>query len=220
MRDDSSNRIGVLTEGTALIVIDVQKGFDEAYWGERNNPGAEQNIARLLDAWRRHGWPVYFIQHQSKNPQSPLRPNYVGSELKDVVRPQPGESVLQKTENSAFIGTDLEERLRSGGQGAIVVTGLITDHCVSTTARMAANLGFDTIVVSDATATFDRYSPITSRHFTAEEIHEAELTSLNREFARIADTDTVVRALESAPNRGEAEPAAMGALYTSPSARR
>src|SRR5215218_6970082 len=94
-----------LPEGTALIVIDVQKGFDEPHWGERNNPEAEQNIARLLAAWRQNGRAIYFIQHQSKSPQSPLRPDYVGSEIKDVVAPQSSEPVLRKSENSAFIGT-------------------------------------------------------------------------------------------------------------------
>ncbi|MGA7730479.1 MAG: cysteine hydrolase family protein [Chloroflexia bacterium] len=197
MRYDSSKSVVVLSESTALVVIDVQKGLDEPYWGERNNPEAEQNMARLLDAWRRRGMPIYYIQHQSKNPNSPLRPNYVGNEIKDIVRPRAGEPVLQKNENSAFIGTDLEERLRAGNQNTVVLTGLTTDHCVSSTARMAANLGFDTIVVSDATATNERYSPITSRHFTAEEMHEAELTSLSGEFARIAETETVLRALGS-----------------------
>ncbi len=198
MSSDNSRSVVVLPEGTALIVIDVQKGLDEQqYWGERNNPEAEQNMSRLLDAWRRRGWAIYHLQHQSKNPNSPLRPNYVGNEIKDIVRPQPGEPVLQKTENSAFIGTDLEERLRAGNQSSVALIGLTTDHCVSSTARMAANLGFDTIVVSDATATFERDSPITSRHFTAEEIHEAELTSLNGEFARIAETEALLRALVS-----------------------
>ena len=62
---------------------------------------------------------------------------------------------------------------------------------------MAANLGFDTIVVSDATATFDRRSPLTSRYFTGEEIHEAELTSLNGEFARVVSTEAILSALDS-----------------------
>ncbi len=198
MMDDSSNSEVVLPDGTALIVIDVQKGLDEQdYWGERNNPGAEQNMARLLDAWRQRGWAIYHIQHQSKNPKSPLRPNYEGNQIKDSVKPQPGEPVLQKKENSAFIGTDLEERLRAANQGTVVLTGLTTDHCISSTARMAANLGFSTIVVSDATATFERHSPLTSRHFTGDEIHEVELTSLSGEFATIAETEALLRAITS-----------------------
>jgi nicotinamidase-related amidase len=202
MDNRDSTKDVVLPEDTALIVIDVQKGLDEPYWGVRNNPEAEENMARLLEAWRRHGQPIYYIQHRSKNPKSPLRPDYSGNEIKDIVKPQPGEPVLHKTENSAFIGTDLEARLRANGQSTVVLTGLTTDHCVSTTARMAANLGFDTIVVSDATATFDRYSPLTSRHFTGEEIHEAELTSLNGEFARVVGTGTLLDAIEGAAGKG------------------
>jgi nicotinamidase-related amidase len=118
----------------------------------------------------------------------------VGSEIKDIVAPVPGETILRKSENSAFIGTDLEERLRAANQSTVVVTGLTTDHCVSTTARMAANLGFNTIVVSDATATHDRHSPLSSRHYTADEVHEAELTSLSGEFATIVPTDTLLSA--------------------------
>ncbi len=198
MSYDGASGEMVLPEGTPLIVIDVQKGLDEPYWGERNNPGAEQNMARLLDAWRQHGWAIYYIQHHSKNPKSPLRPDYVGNEIKEIVQPQPGETIIQKRENSAFVGTDLEERLRAANQGTVVLTGLTTDHCVSTTARMAANLGFRTIVVSDATATFDRHSPITSRHFTADEMHETALTSLSEEFARIAETEALLQAIKSA----------------------
>jgi nicotinamidase-related amidase len=197
MSSDSAKSTLVLPESTALIIVDVQEGFDEPYWGERNNPDAEQHISTLLDAWRRHGWSTYHIKHCSKNPNSPLRPNYKGNEIKDIVRPRPGEPVLPKSENSAFIGTDLEERLRAGNHDTIVLTGLTTDHCVSTTARMAANLGFRTIVVSDATATFDRHSPLTSRHYTAEEMHEAGLTSLSGEFAVIAETDELLDAIES-----------------------
>ena len=196
MFDNSRSSIE-LPENTALIVIDVQKGLDEEYWGVRNNPQAENNMADLLAAWRRRGWPVYYLQHQSKNPRSPLRPNYPGNDLKDIIKPLPGEPVLFKSENSAFIGTDLEKRLRAGNQSTVVLTGLTTDHCVSTTARMAANLGFDTVVVSDATATFDRHSPLTNRHFSGEEMHEAELTSLSGEFAVIAETRTILSALRS-----------------------
>ncbi len=206
MSNDSSKSVVILPEGTALIVVDVQKGMDESYWGERNNPEAEQNIARLLQAWRQCGWAIYYIQHQSKNPKSPLRPNYVGSEIKDIVRPQLDEQVLQKKENSAFIGTDLEKQLRAGNHNTVVLTGLTTDHCVSTTARMAANLGFDTIVVSDATATFDRYSPLTARHYTAEEMHEGELTSLNEEFARIVATEALVKAIGTQEQRASKFP--------------
>lgn len=181
-----------IPDNAALIMIDVQDGLDDPYWGVRNNPDAEQNMARLLAAWREQGRPVYFIHHQSKNPKSPLRPDQPGNAIKQIVAPRPDEPVIPKTENSAFIGTDLEARLRAAGHETLVLVGLTTDHCVSTTTRMAKNLGFVPVLVSDATATFDRVSPLTGRHYSADEIHEAELTSLNGEFATIVKTDDVL----------------------------
>jgi nicotinamidase-related amidase len=185
-----------LPENAALIMIDVQDGLDDPYWGVRNNPDAEQNMARLLAAWREQGRPVYFIHHQSKTPQSPLRPGQPGNAIKQIVAPRPDEPVIPKTKNSAFIGTDLEARLRAAGQETLVLVGLTTDHCVSTTTRMAKNLGFSPVLVADATATFDRVSPLTGRHYSADEIHEAELTSLNGEFAVVVGTDAVLAAVE------------------------
>jgi nicotinamidase-related amidase len=177
-------------------MIDVQDGLDDPYWGVRNNPDAERNMARLLAAWREQGRPVYFIHHQSKNPKSPLRPGQPGNAIKQIVAPRPDEPVIPKTENSAFIGTDLEARLRAAGHETLVLVGLTTDHCVSTTTRMAKNLGFSPVLVADATATFDRISPLTGRHYSGDEIHEAELTSLNREFAVVVGTDDVLAAIE------------------------
>jgi nicotinamidase-related amidase len=178
-----------------LVLIDVQKGFDHPYWGRRNNPLAEANISHLLDAWRRTGRPVIHVRHDSKEPHSPLRPGQPGNDLKDEARPSLGEPVLSKDVNSAFIGTDLEERLRRSGSEAVVLVGLTTNHCVSTTARMAANLGFGVRVVSDATATFDMRSPFGTL-VPAEVMHEIGLTELHGEFATVVDTAAVIAAAE------------------------
>jgi len=177
-----------------LILIDVQKGFDDPVWGRRNNPDAETNMASLLHAWRQTERPIIHIQHCSRNPHSVLYASAPGNEIKDLVRPQGKEPVLQKQVNSAFIGTDLEERLRRDGITTLVITGLTTNHCVETTTRMAGNLGFDTYFVSDATATFDRTGPDGVLH-TAEEIQAITLTNLHQEFATIVTTADVVRNL-------------------------
>src|SRR5579859_4041703 len=180
---------------TVLIVIDVQTGLDDPVWGRRNNPAAEANIARLLAAWRGAGRPVYHVQHLSRLPDSPLRPDRAGCALKPEAQPRPGEPLIQKQVNSAFIGTDLEAQLRAQGATTLVLAGLTTDHCVSTTTRMAGNLGFTTYVVSDATATFDRRGP-DGVLYRAEEIHAIELASLHGEFATVVATEQLLAGLD------------------------
>jgi nicotinamidase-related amidase len=184
----------------ALLLIDLQQGLDEPHWGERNNPEAEQQVAVLLAAWRQAGWPVLHVQHLSQHPDSPLRPEAPGCAFKPDVQPEAGEPVFQKTVNSAFIGTMLEAYLRQAGIDTLVMVGLTTDHCVSTTARMAGNLGFDVVVVADATATFERTGP-DGVHHPAEQMHRLALASLHGEFARVQSTADVLAHLHAAGSR-------------------
>lgn len=176
---------------TALVLIDVQQGFDDPVWGIRNNPNAEENIAQLLQIWRATDRPVIHIQHLSVLPDSPLRPNQIGCKFKPEAQPLSKEPIFQKTVNSAFIGTSLESYLRQKQIETLVIVGLTTDHCVSTSTRMAANLGFEVLLVSDGTATFDRAS-YNGKHFTAEEIHESALASLHHEFATVMSAPEVI----------------------------
>jgi nicotinamidase-related amidase len=184
----------------ALLLIDLQQGLDEPHWGERNNPEAEQQVAVLLAAWRQAGWPVLHVQHLSQHPDSPLRPEAPGCAFKPDVQPEAGEPVFQKIVNSAFIGTMLEAHLRQAGINTLVMVGLTTDHCVSTTARMAGNLGFDVVVVADATATFERTGP-DGAHYPAEQMHRLALASLHGEFARVQSTADVLAHLHAAGSR-------------------
>lgn len=176
---------------TALIIIDVQQGFDDPIWGQRNNLQAEPNIIRLLSAWRHTKRPIFHIQHTSLESASPLRADSAGHNFKEGMQPQNAEPVIQKHVNSAFIGTDLEARLRQNAIDTLVIVGLTTDHCVSTTTRMAGNLGFNTYVISDATATFDR-TGYDGEWYSAENIHAISLASLHQEFATVVDTNTVL----------------------------
>jgi nicotinamidase-related amidase len=186
-----------LTPMTALLVIDVQAGFDDGSWGARDNPMAEANIARLLEAWRAMGWPVIHIHHDSRSPTGSFRRGTAGHTPKPEAAPQPHEPAMHKAVNSAFIGTSLEANLRRNGIASVVIVGLTTNHCVSTTARMAGNLGFDTFVVSDATATFDR-AALDGRLCMAEDVHGAALSDLKGEFAEVVDTEEVLNAMPRA----------------------
>jgi nicotinamidase-related amidase len=185
-----------LPNTAALIIVDVQKGFEEEKWGERNNPNAEENIAKLLRLWRKTGRPVFHVKHMSVHEDSPLYPNQVGNEIKDIVKPLDGEPIIEKTVNSSFIGTNLESQLRSLDVDTVVVTGLTTNHCVETTTRMAGNLGFKTYIVTDATATFSRIGP-DGRKFTADEIHAMTFVNLHEEFATVIDTAGLTNLLEN-----------------------
>jgi nicotinamidase-related amidase len=179
----------------ALVLIDIQAGFDNPVWGDRNNVQAEANAARLLAAWRDAGAPVIHIRHVSREPGSPLGPG-PGSAFKAEVTPLPGESVFEKSVNSAFIGTGLEDHLRAQGIDRLVICGLTTPHCVSTTTRMAANLGFDVRLAHDACASFagnartdwaEGLAPL-----DAQAIHTTAVSHLHGEFATALSTDAVL----------------------------
>ncbi len=186
----------MLPTNATLLVIDVQQGFLDPSWGPRNNPGAEANIARLIAAWRSEGRPVRHVHHSSRSPAGTFFLGTPGYEPKPEATPAPGEPVHVKGVNSAFIGTTLEQDLRDAGVDTLVVIGLTTNHCVSTTVRMAGNLGFAVYLVEDATATFDR-AGLDGTIRPAAEVHAAALSDLSEEFATIVSTDDVLRTLHT-----------------------
>lgn len=195
-----------LPGNAALVVIDFQRAIDHPSWGVRNNPDAEKNIAALLHAWRRTGRPVYHIRHDSREPASHYRPGQPGHDFKPEAQPQPQETVIAKTTNSAFIGTDLESRLRQAGHTLLVVAGVITNNSVEATVRMAGNLGFDTYLVEDAAFTFGRFD----WHGTwraADQVHAMSLANLDGEYCSIVGTRQILEAVEPAPYRAAGKPA-------------
>ena len=184
---------------TALLVIDVQRAFDEieAAGNRRNNPHAVARIAELLAVFRKAGAPIIHIRHASLEPQSRLRASEPGYAVMDAAREHPGEPVLVKNVNSAFIGTNLEARLHIAGIDTVVIVGATTNHCVETTARMAGNLGFHAKLVRDATWAFDRQGA-DGEMYTAEQVHAMTLANLKDEFADIVTTAEVVGRLQKA----------------------
>ena len=174
-----------------LIVIDVQQAFDDPVWGPRNNPEAEDRIAEAIAAWRERGAPIVHVRHASSDSDGLFAPGSASFEFKPEARPRDDEPIITKHVNSAFIGTDLEARLREQGVETVVLAGLITDHCVSTTARMSGNLGFETWVLEDATATFDRRAP-DGGMIAADAMHRTELASLHDEFAQVLSTRVAI----------------------------
>ncbi|MBM7703765.1 cysteine hydrolase family protein [Metabacillus iocasae] len=180
-----------------LLVIDVQKGFNHTAWGSRNNKHAETNMLTLLQTWRHKDYPIIHVQHASKSPDSPLHPSTLGFQFKDGFGPIEDEYLIRKQQNSCFIGTELDNYLKSNGYDTLILVGLTTNHCVSTTARMAGNLGYRTYVVHDATACFELVSYDRTKHYEAEEVHQLSLSSLHGEFATVVSTEEVLQVINS-----------------------
>lgn len=180
----------------ALLLIDIQQAFDDIeYWGgQRNNPDAEKKAGELLQLWREKDLPIFHVKHCSTTPTSPLKETHPGNAFNKYVQPTDNEPVIKKNVNSAFIGTHLKDQLDNAGIKQLVIMGLTTDHCVSTTTRMAGNLGYDTYLVSDASATFNKKG-MDGQKFSAEVIHETALASLNEEFATVVTSNFVKQQL-------------------------
>lgn len=181
-----------LQANAALVVIDVQKGFDEPFWGPRNNPACDTNIAALADAWIRSGRPIVVVTHDSINTESPLAPDNPGNALKAVVANLAADLLVTKRVNSAFLGEpDLAAWLRTHGVGQMAIVGIQTNMCCETTARHGSNLGFDVLFVADATYTFDKQGP-DGVIVSADELARVTVVNLHGEFATIASTAQLV----------------------------
>jgi len=172
----------------ALLVVDVQCGFDDAeYWGPRNNPQCEDNIAALIAAWRDRSRPVVFVRHDSTEVSSPLRPEQPGNDFKPIVIGHP-DLLVTKHVNSCFHGQpDLDGWLRERQLDGFVLSGITTNHCCETTARVGGNLGHQVLLALDATHTFDRPAPDGSV-VTADELTRVTATNLHGEFATVVST--------------------------------
>ena len=183
----------------ALLIIDVQQAIDDPSWGrDRNNPDAEANIARLLAAWRARRWPIVHVRHASRDPQSTYRRGQAGFDFKPEAAPLAGETIIEKQTNSAFIGTSLEQQLRAARITRVVVAGVITNNSVEATVRMSGNLGFETFVVSDATATFGRRD-YAGRWRSAAEVHAMSLANLDGEYATVVTTADLIASASTPP---------------------
>lgn len=180
---------------TALILIDVQRGFDDgAFWGRRNNPAAEANIRALALAWQAAGEPIVVVRHDSTRPGSPLAPGTPGNELKPELDGITPALLVRKSVHSSFHGdVDLHKWLQDNGIQDVVTAGIQTNRCVETTSRVAGDLGYRLRVALDATFTFDEQAP-DGTLITAEEFTRATAANLHGNFGEVTSTAALLAA--------------------------
>ncbi len=171
---------------TALVIIDVQNAMDSPKWQALNNPELVSNLRRVLEHWRKIGWPVYLVADDSPNPDSPYHPGQPGNEFKPELAPIDGERVVRKATNSAFAGTDFELQLRQAGHQTLVVGGFMTNKCVEATVRSAGDLGFAVYVLADGTATVGQ-SDHRGRWWDANDIHNLALADMKADHTHVID---------------------------------
>lgn len=184
-----------MNDRVALVVVDVQQGFDDPVWGERNNPASEENIATLIEAWRAKGQPIVYVRHDSSEPESPFTPGQRGNDFQEILSGEP-DLLVVKSVNSAFHGDpDLATWLRAEGIERIAVCGIQTNMCCETTARVAANLDFEMTFVLDATHTYDLPAHNGGGTISADELSRVTASNLDPEFGRVVDTREAVASL-------------------------
>ena len=186
-----------LRDGTALILVDLQRAIDDPRWathGPRNNPDAEAAAAALLGCWRRLGWPIIHVRHDSTEPESTYRPGGPGHPFKPEVEPAADETIIAKRVNSAFIGTDLHRLLRDADVPALVILGVITNNSLEATVRNAGNLGHVVYVPEDACFTFGRMD-LRGKLWAAEDVHALSLANMSGEYATITTSAEILAGL-------------------------
>jgi len=179
----------------ALLIIDIQNDYFPGGAMELvGSPAAGAKAGMLLQAFRQKQLPVVHIQHVSTRPGATFfLPNTRGVEIHESVAPQAGETVLQKNFPNSFRGTPLLEHLRKLQITQLVVAGMMTQMCVDSTTRAAADLGFQCLLAHDACAT--KSLSFGGATVPAENVQAAFLAALNGLFAKVQSTEEICATL-------------------------
>lgn len=186
--------MAAIPENAVLIPIDMQRAFDADPWPRRWNEKLDENGLALLASWRATGRQIIHVRHDSVEPNSTLRPEAPGNAHRPGFEPQADEPMVTKSVNAAFIGTDLDLRLRRLGATTVVLFGISTDMCVSTSVRVGANMGYKIILVEDACDCFELPDG-EGGMIPARDIHRAHVATLRHEFATVLRTAELRSAL-------------------------
>ena len=179
-----------------LLPIDMQKAFDHAPWPNSWNKHVDANGLAILAAWRKAKLPIIHVQHNSAQEGSSLAPGHSGNNFRPGFAPLAGEPLVTKSVNAAFIGTDLDLRLRRLGITTIYTFGISTDMCVSTTIRVGSNMGYEMVLIEDACNCFELPNR-SGGTIPAKTIHDANVATLEMEFCTVMTTGELARKLQS-----------------------
>jgi nicotinamidase-related amidase len=138
----------------AFIVLDVQESFRQrASWQTISNPDIVDQVNQLVDTARAEGDLVVWVLHAEPGSGTVFDPTLGYVRLIDGLTPRDGEPTIIKTSHNAFTTTNLQQLLTTEGIREVVISGIRTEQCCETTARLASDLGFEVTFVTDATAT-------------------------------------------------------------------
>lgn len=176
---------------TALVIIDVQNEYFPG--GKLLIPDGQRVLEKnqqLVDFARSHAMPLFFVQHLGPE-DSPIFAKGSGfDDFHPALQPQTGDRIIQKATPSSFVGTELESQLKAAGIQQLIVSGLMTHMCVSSTARDAVPKGFNVIIPDDACATRD-VADWDGKIVGHQELHRAALTAVGDVFAEVMSTEEV-----------------------------
>jgi nicotinamidase-related amidase len=185
---------GIDLDGAVLVFVDYQVAFDTPPWPRRWNMDVGSNASLVLSAFRRMRIPIIHVRHDSVEIGSTLRAGQPGNAFRPGLGPEGDEQVVSKSVNSAFIGTDLDLRLRRMDAQTVFVSGISTDMCVSTTVRVGANLGWKMVLIGGACDCFD-LPDARGELIPAETVHAVHLATLAHEFCKVVTTEQILAAV-------------------------
>jgi nicotinamidase-related amidase len=177
----------------ALLVVDLQQGFEDPSRPPRDNPACEANVRALVDAAQARGDAVVLVRHDSTVPTSSLAPGHPGNAFKPILDGVEPDLLVPKHVHSSFHGeVDLHAWLTQRGIRDLIVCGIQTNRCCETTTRVAGDLGYDVRFVRDATHTFDEPDPDGGPDLPAALLSRVTAANLDGHFARVVTTAEVV----------------------------
>lgn len=172
----------------ALVIVDIQRDYFPGGNMALHEPeAAAAKASQVLEAFRAAGEPIIHIQHLSPAGAGFLEEGTEGVEIAAPVAPQEGETLITKKAPNSFLGTDLEQHLRSLDIEEVVVTGMMTSMCVDATTRAGADLGFKMTLVPDACAA--PKLEYNGRKVPGPDVHAAFVAALGQFYATVTPAD-------------------------------